>query len=84
MTCAVLATEEAEGHMRRLANIHLGQRKQARHPLACSSVSLGAALEKPSVWNKKSDSRRDPDAASVGLSCLIKTQSLTKLINAGA
>lgn len=68
----MLAVEEAEGQMRRLANIHLGQRKQALHPLACSSVSLRAVFEKFSVWNEKPDSNRDPDAA-VGFSRLIKT-----------
>lgn len=52
-------------------------------PSACFSVSLRAAFEKLSVWDEKPNSRGDPDAA-VGLSCLIKTQQLTRLIRTAA
>lgn len=35
------ATEEAEGQIRKLAYIHLGQRKQALHPLPAPLWALG-------------------------------------------
>lgn len=50
-----------------------GPKETSPPPPACSSVSLGLCSMESSVWNEKPDSKRDPDAAAVGLGCIIRT-----------